>query len=64
MIKCYTLTKPTFRDWLFGLAPVIAVRASDCVEGDESVIRLEYKGKEFGRIVSKFEPDKSTIKEE
>jgi hypothetical protein len=64
MVKCYVLPKPTFRDWLFGIAPTVIVRAGDVANGDTAIIRLEYKGKELGRIVSKFEPDEITTKEE
>jgi hypothetical protein len=63
MMRCYTLPKPTFRDWLFGIAPVVMVRADDVVDGNEAVIRLEHRGREFGRIVSKFRPDETNDKE-
>jgi hypothetical protein len=63
MHKCYYLPRPTFRDWLFGIAPTICVRAEDN-DGNLSTIRLEYRGKEFGRIEVRFDDDGASAPKE
>jgi hypothetical protein len=57
MIVSYTLPKPSFRDWLFGIAPVVVVNAVDTCPGKTSTLQLEYRGKVLGKVVVKFEPD-------
>jgi hypothetical protein len=64
MHKTFTLPKPLFIDWLFGIRPEVVAFAHDG-PGNKSTIHLTCRGAPLGVIVVEFADDQAvTLSEE
>lgn len=57
MVQRYLLPRPRLVDWLFGIQPEVLAIAPDESVGDETFVKIQYRGQTLGIIHSKFSPD-------
>ena len=57
MVQRYLLPRPRLVDWLFGIQPEVKVVAPDGLVGDETFVKIQYRGQTLGIIRSKFVED-------
>lgn len=57
MVQRYLLPRPRLVDWLFGIRPEVLAIAPDESVGDETFVKIQYRGQTLGIIRSKYSTD-------